>query len=367
MTVRRWRSVAALGVAAGLGVLSGCATSGSATGDSAPSTSTSYFSPLNEYLTPPESGAMPTTDEQWQAKEGEVQALVAACMTEQGFEYIPFVYPSGGMGMGMGMDEEFGQRAWAEKYGYGMSTFDDQGPADPVEVDDPNTALVAGMSDGEREAYFKALHGGQFAGDMAAEQSSAEGSSADGSSTEGSSTEQPGETAVPIPEQDLGCWGAAQAEVYGQGFVGGGDEFQDMWDSMSQLWESTQSDERLVQVNADWAACMGEAGHPGFTLQQDAMQDVSTRWSELNGWPEPGEEMETATELTAEPTRPPAEAVSKFQAEEIALAVADFDCQEKVGYQKLFETVRIEAESQFVQDHRAELERYRDSLAGGGG
>ena len=140
-----------------------------------------------------------------------------------------------------------------------------------------------------------------------------------------------------------------------------------MWDSMSQLWESTQSDERLVQVNADWAACMGEAGHPGFTLQQDAMQDVSTRWSELNGWPEPGEEMETATELTAEPTRPPAEAVSKFQAEEIALAVADFDCQEKVGYQKLFETVRIEAESQFVQDHRAELERYRDSLAGGGG
>ena len=59
--------------------------------------------------------------------------------------------------------------------------------------------------------------------------------------------------------------------------------------------------------------------------------------------------------------------VEERELDEIALAVADFDCQEKFGYQKLFETVRIEAESQFVQEHRAELERYRDSLTGGGG
>jgi hypothetical protein len=71
--------------------------------------------------------------------------------------------------------------------------------------------------------------------------------------------------------------------------------------------------------------------------------------------------------MTAEPTRPPADAVSKFQAEEIALAVADFDCQEKVGFRSLLETVRIEAETQFVEEHRAELEQYRDSLNGGGG
>ena len=149
--------------------------------------------------------------------------------------------------------------------------------------------------------------------------------------------------------------------------MGGGDQFQDMWDSMSQLWESTQKDDRLTQVSAEWAGCMSDAGHPGFTVPQDAIDDVSTRWGELNGWPDQSDGMSTAPALTAEPTPPPADEVSKFQSEEIALALADYDCQEKVGYRTLMDKVRIEAEAQFVQEHRAELEQYRDAINGEGG
>jgi hypothetical protein len=359
MTVGPRRTIVPLLGILGIGLLGSCSSPGAATADSgAATTSPSYYSPLNEYLMPPEDGSIPSTEEEWQAKEREVQDLIAACMTEQGFEYIPFVYPGAG-GMSLGADADLDQRGWTEKYGYGMSTFDDPG-ADPAEFEDPNNAVLETMSPAEADAYFKALNGAEFAADLAAEQSAAPLPSGTPVATEPS-------TAAPSTEPDLGCWGDAQETVYGQGYLGGGEEFRDMWDAMNQLWESTQQDDRLTQVSADWAGCLSDAGHPGFSVPQDAMDDVNSRWSELNGWPDPGTDPTAAAEMTGEPTRPPADAITKFQSEEIALALADYDCQQKVGYQTLFEKVRIEAEEQFVVEHRAELERYRDTLNSGGG
>jgi len=71
--------------------------------------------------------------------------------------------------------------------------------------------------------------------------------------------------------------------------------------------------------------------------------------------------------MTGEPTTPAADEVTKFRSEEIALALADYDCRVKVGYDAALDNVRIEAETQFVEEHRAELEQYRDEMNGGGG
>jgi len=54
--------------------------------------------------------------------------------------------------------------------------------------------------------------------------------------------------------------------------------------------------------------------------------------------------------------------VADFSAREIALAVADFDCQQSVQLARRQNDVQNELQQQFVNQHHAELEAWANSV-----
>ena len=110
---------------------------------------------------------------------------------------------------------------------------------------------------------------------------------------------------------------------------------------------------------------MADAGHAGYTEVYGAANEANNKWAELNGWNSQGSGA-VAASSTAVPAGPPADKVAEFTAYEIALATTDYDCKQSSNYAEVSEEVRIAAEEKFVEDHRAELEQYRDTLNGGG-
>ena len=307
--------------------------------DGSTAISSSYVSPLSDFLNP--NGG--TGDDEMaasMAREKRIQELVAACMTDQGFDYEPFVYPMSSSASPMD-DVDGGSRAFAEKYGYGISTFDDASfsTAESTVVD-PNQAAVEAMSDGEREAYYAALWGGGAFIDGGFSQSAGTGNAAapepattepattesagSGGATAEAETESEAEAPVSIPEQtiaepsmmsiaDQGCTGQAQAEVYGDPNVQQ-TQFQSMFDAMDQLYTDVESDPAVKSAIEAWTGCMADAGHAGYTEVYAAVNEANEKWSELNGWnASEGVEMAPSSSSADMPTGPPAGDVAEFE------------------------------------------------------
>ena len=149
-----------------------------------------------------------------------------------------------------------------------------------------------------------------------------------------------------------------------------------MWDAFNKVYENINQDPRIAAAVQQWIGCMSDASYTGFTEMQDANTMVYDKWAELNGWPtqsemegmKDGGGMIAATSVagTETPTSPPADKVAEFRTYEIAVALADFDCKQTAGYDGLYDQIRIELEKKFVEEHQDELQRYRDSMNGGG-
>lgn len=301
--------------------------------------------PLDEFFAGPSTGLSP---EEMTAQERKVQEAVAACMAAEGFKYLPFV-PSAPEATTVFND--FGTRAFAEKYGYGISTFSTD-PAPTVQQTDPNQPLVDAMSDSEREAYYAALYGAPV------------------TAMESGSADPITMTASPAPE-DQGCFGQVQPGIYGP--AASPDEFSDLFNRMSELYEKTNGDPSVAQALDRWRACMADAGHPDLTSVDDPMRQISDRMNQFFS-STPGASPAPATPGATEDLDPPSytgpnpddPALIQLKTDEIALAVTDFDCRESSGYRAAFDAASLTLQEQFVRDNRAELERYRDAMNGGG-
>lgn len=367
-------------------------TAGSTGSDTAPTGPTTTTGPLDEFLSGPS-----RSPEEMQVKERQVQDLIVSCMAAEGFEYRPFVMP---MMTGEQMPgPQWGTREFAAKYGYGITSgpWSSAAPTTDQPVD-PNQAIVDAMSDSEREAYFEALHGPAImaqssaveivesspgtdaettaatpAGSAPASAVVAGTSAAESAGTTeamptvetAGTTEVTAARAMPMTE---GCWNTSSNQVYGGGQVTG--EFDDLMNRMSQVWDQSQKDPAVVEVQDRWTACLADAGHPGFTsIDQPQQQiiDKSNKFYESQPQPDPTQtsfDEAAASSAMAAITGSPDYAA--LQTEEIALAVADAECKEKVGYQQTLDEVSRRLQQQFVDDNRAELERYRDAMNGGG-
>lgn len=277
------------------------------------------------------------------AQNRKVEELVASCMQDQGFDYIPndtnggTVYSSDD-----GLDVEWGTREFAEKYGYGIST-DPWGSADlPVddgtEYVDPNAEYTEAMSESELEAYNEALWG--------APQDYVEG-------------EEPQE----YDWTTAGCYGAAQHEVY-ETDGAQTDEFSALEDEISSFWETVQADPAVADLHAAWGSCMADAGFDGMTNVNESTQPLYDEWNALQGWEDPEYQAQLEDwDWEADPDGPPApeadaDAVAAFTTKEIETAVADFDCQEEVDFQAEYQRIDHELQQQFVDQHEAELEAW---------
>lgn len=293
-------------------------------------------SPLAEYVTGVP-GASRFDPAEFQRESRAHEEAIARCMAAEGFEYVPYVpniqwtvVEGGGLAVlapGGGQLPDLPQDEFAAQYGYGLSTREPQD--EELDDVDPNSAIVDAMSVAERVAYHQALLGVEQSLD-------AQG--------------RPNAEMVGDPES---CWEQAATEVWGdRGAAIDTDPvlaaFSPLLDQIGAIEERIAADPRMVAANEAWSACMSDAGFPGYTDLNAPQTDVAQRAREVMG-------------TAFDPTLADPGELAELQRFEIAIATADDACRD--GYGETYQQVRYDIEAQFVEQHRTELEQYRDALA----
>lgn len=288
------------------------------------------------------------SQEQFRRWQMSQQELIAVCMANQGFEYVPAVAPDNVDVLAL--DEE----QYAREQGFGISTRYNTVEEDATEQwVDPNRAIVAAMSDSEEAAYYTALYGEETGLEAGAEESDA--------------TFWGG-----------GCQGEAAQEVFGQA-----DEiFRELDPLLSDLQERVEADPRLADADRRWTACMSDRGYEyddANDVFATAVPDLRERYQEIVGQSDPfadwteeqveefyanntPQEIQDYFDQFAEQSRQEVdeEAVAALQEEEIALAVANYECGEE--RRTIEQEVTSELEKDFIRENRDALLRARDSL-----
>ncbi|MCR2786026.1 MULTISPECIES: hypothetical protein [unclassified Microbacterium] len=309
---------AAVGAAVLLVALTGCS------GPEADPGADEELSPLNAYLAAAWGGDLSEEEQQERFEKEHVQReeLVAQCMTEDGFEYIP-APNTGSISFESDMVWEPDSREWVAQYGYGMITYPGQDqPAEPdEEYVDPNQDYVMSLSESEQAAYYEALYGPGVPEEEMAEDGSYE-----------------------WDWTTAGCHGWAQHEIDGENPTTS-DEHQPLMDAINEFYTDMQNDPALADLNAEWAACMDEGGYPGFTAQTDAQTSIS---DELNAY------YEGQTEWIEDDPK-----LAELGEREIELALVDLDCREKTDFRDKQTKINATLEEEFIADHQAELDAFK--------
>lgn len=304
-------AVAALG-------LTGCA-SDAGGGTGAGGELTYEDSPLNKYL----SAAYGDYDEEQAiADSKKSEEATAACMAEEGFDYIP-VDQSQNMSFDDADMEERETEEWVAANGYGMTQSPEEIAAQQEQSEayvDPNQDYVASLSETEQSAFYEVLYGPPQTEDMTNEDGSSE-----------------------YNWEDAGCSGAAQHEINGD------NPYEDkahkpLFDAISKLYENLAKDPGVQALDAEWASCMADSGNPDFSAKQDAINAAS--------------ELSNALYNNETGEAPSDEDLAEVREGEIEIALADFTCSEKVDYTAAMLKLQFALEKQFVADHKAELEAF---------
>ncbi|WP_459643842.1 hypothetical protein [Kineococcus sp. NUM-3379] len=279
--------------------------------------------PLEQYFDSVYGGGLGEEEREKQLAERveRSEGIVAQCMKEQGFEYTPNTTATEGGDSSEAWDLD--SRKWVSQYGYGVVEQPGQAEAETGSAaeEDPNAAYVASLPESEQAAYREALAGPEPTEEEQAALESGEGE---------------------WNWEDAGCSGKAAHESMGE-FPLESDEYEGLNDAITKFFEDQATWPELAELDASWSTCMAEAGHPGFTAQQDAQMSVWNEQGELQGADGPDGEPDPAA----------LEALGK---KEVELALADLDCRQRTDYKSKFEDVSFEKQQQFVDDHRTELE-----------
>ncbi len=304
-------------------------------------------------------------------QEQQVQELIAECMAQEGFEYIPATRPFDDVGFGSPGDTEF-----AAEFGFGITTFYGQESAF-FEDDwvDPNAAIVQGLSVSERNAYYDTLYGSSISsGGFGSDTDSAIAVSGDGSGSE----------EVIADVEFAGCSGEAYEEVYN--FEGLEEVYEQL--DLDSLFERVEADPRIAETYMEWSECMNERGYDyedPDSMYEAAYTDIHERFQEIvgssGGFFDPFEGMSTEEVEELMTSMSPEElddfftqgeqttqqdidqeALAALQAEERALAVANAECS--VDLFEQFMEIYREYEAALVDENRALLEQVRDSRGG---
>jgi hypothetical protein len=262
------------------------------------------------------------------SQQTKYQESIAACMTTQGFRYKPVVDPGASGGTAASSDNpdlQWGTKEYAAQYGYGAVA---SAIADPTQGPsaDPNQDYVNAMSETEKKAYHAALSG-------------------------------TGNPKLGYNWQTAGCQGAAQHEA-------GLDVNQHaaLQDEMTAMDKSIDSDPRVRDVNAKWAACMAGAGYADLKVVGDAEQSIEAQVQQVE---QAAYAHVDQSKLTPAKTTE-IEATIKAQlapltSVEIKTAVADFTCRDDVTYTRTHQDVTIEYQQKFMDTHKAELDAWMEA------
>ncbi|MEV5960623.1 hypothetical protein AB0L70_02590 [Kribbella sp. NPDC051952] len=282
------------------------------------------------------------------AKQRKVEDATAACMKTAGFEYVavpPESQPKGKFNDAFNLPPD----KFAEQYGYGVSTIDWSKAGPNSDESNPNTKIRNALSPTAQKAYDKALNGPN---------ATANGAIAIAPKTDGDGPSSTG-------KMDLGCRGKAAQEVFGEG-KGREDafkKFDSLFKDIQALSKRIEDDQRVVDATSAWSDCMADAGHAGFKKVDDPRDQVNTKLDELTGNKPPTGNNPGKT-LTGPPSFDKVDAtkLADLRKFEIALAVDDQKCRAKV-YDEPYKKAQYELEQEFVDQHKAELEAFRDETA----
>jgi len=121
----------------------------------------------------------------------------------------------------------------------------------------------------------------------------------------------------------------------------------------------------VVDATAAWSDCLADAGHAGFKKTDEPRKKVSDKLDALTG-NNSSPQAPKSGKITA--VGPPsfdkvdAQKLADLRKFEIELAKADQGCKAKV-YDAPYKKAQFELEKEFVTEHKAELEAYRDGMA----
>jgi hypothetical protein len=250
-------------------------------------------------------------------KQAAAENLIRDCMKAQGFDYVP-QDPAAQEAALLG-GQTMSKEDFEKQYGYGITTLYEQ--RRKLAVAGPNKAYRDALSEADRKAYDKALHG-----------------------------DDP--TATFFDALDSGdfsrlggCLKTATDQVFG-----GADVLQSLSAKLDELDQKMRADVRMVAAVKEWTACMREAGFDGLEEQEEVDAVLKEKLEEIVG--SPGDLARTGgAEVDYDKA-----ALASLQKEEVAMVKADIECEEE-HVADVEEKVTAEYEETFRQDNSGLLEK----------
>jgi hypothetical protein len=245
-------------------------------------------------------------------------------MRDQGFKYVQFLYEPAREKSKFDKAYALPPDQFAEQYGYGISTIDFE--ISQQRGVDPNQALHDALSGPGQKAYDKALNGlaGSAGGGFVA-------------------VPQPGEK---VKDEDLGCRAKAfQSAQRNLPYYNLG-KFGSLIEDMSALSKRIAADPRVTDAARQWSDCLADGGRTGISKPADAPAEVTDRLAQLKG----GGKLPKAVD--------PAK-LADLRRFEIDTAKLDRGCR-KAGYDNAYKTTQFRLEDEFIKQHKAALDVYKD-------
>lgn len=243
------------------------------------------------------------TEEQFAQHVEQTQALIADCMSAAGFEYIPVdVKTIEAAQARVRQDPGYTRKTFKEKWGLAVTTRFDNPVRDTGMG--PNLEIYNGLSEPDRAAYGRTLWG-----------------------------EDPNADFVfTLDEEDFSSTGGCTREAVSQVFTP--EQMRGAYVNPKDVL--VDSDPRIIEARDQWSECMHEYGFEYEEDQDEIIEELQDRLAELVGEDDP-------TQLTGER----AAALQKLQEEEIAVSLADLDCQVK-HTDEIYRKVELEVFGQKV-------------------
>jgi hypothetical protein len=224
------------------------------------------------------------SSEEFTDKVERTQALMAECMAAAGFEYVPVdVQTIVAAQARVRTEPGYTRQTFKEKWGFAISTrFDNV--VRTTGLGPQNVRIMESLGEADRVAYERTLWGDNPLADFA----------------------------FTLDEEDFSSTDGCTREAVAQVFTA--EQLEGTYSNPKDVL--VDNDPRIVEARRNWSACMGEKGYEYEEDQDEIIEEYEDRLAELTEGDDP------AT-LTGER----AAALKELQEEEVAVAVADLECQ----------------------------------------
>jgi hypothetical protein len=224
------------------------------------------------------------TEEQFAQHVEKTQALIAKCMADAGFEYVPVdVKTVEAAQKRVRMEPGYTRVTYKQKWGYGATTRFDN-PVRDTGLG-PNLKIWKSLPETDQEAYARTLWGEDENADFV----------------------------FTLDEEDFSGTGGCTRKAVAQVFTP--DQLKGTYVNPKDVL--VDSDPRIAAARRNWAQCMKDAGYD-YTDQDQIIEEYEDQLDELLAGDDP-------QSLTGER----AAELKKLQQEEIEASLADVNCEIK--------------------------------------